>query len=97
MYIFLCSVKPREPSPKKFGSSSGGKDYKSRMTFEKRDSYPPKRDRAYEPDRSHNQSTITRGPPTNMPVFSVDRDRDVRDPRPRDNPTAIANNKYGSV
>lgn len=90
------SVKPREPSPKKFSASSGSKDYKSRVNYEKRDSYPPKRDRDYEPERSHTQSSISRGA-SNINVFNMDRERDVRDPRPREGAGGMSNNKYSAV
>lgn len=89
-------MKPREPSPKKFSSSSGSKDYKSRVPYEKRDTYPPKRERDYEAERSHPPSSISRGS-SNMNVFNMDRERDVRDPRPRDTSSGMPNNKYSSV
>lgn len=74
-------------SDKKYSSSS--KDYKSRIPYDKHDSYS-KRERDYDTSRSH-QSSMVRPPPTaiskyeNSNVFDLSRDRDVRgDPRGRD-------------
>lgn len=64
------------------------------MTYEKRDSYLPKRDRNYEPERS--QSSISRSS-SNINVFNIDRARDVRDPRPRNTSSSLSNNKYVNV
>lgn len=95
------SVKSLEPSsPKKFGTS---KDFKSRMSFEKHDSYSSKRDRDYDQERPHQPSTIPRAPPTaiskyeNSNVFNLGRERDVRDPRGRDNPPTVASSRLMSL
>lgn len=85
-------------SPKKFGSST--KDFKSRMNFEKHDSYSSKRDRDFEQERPHQPSTIPRAPPTaiskyeNSNVFNLGRERDVRsDPRGRENPSSVSSSR----
>lgn len=88
-------------SEKKFSSS--GKDYKSRISYDKHDSYP-KRDRDYDTERSHQTSISSRPPPTaiskydNSNVFNLGRDRDMRnDPRSRDNTAgAVSNSRYSS-
>lgn len=86
-------------SPKKFGSSA--KDFKSRMSFEKHDSYSSKRDRDFE-ERPHQPSTIPRAPPTaiskyeNSNVFNLGRERDVRgsDQRGgRENPSTVSSSR----
>ncbi|KAK4871744.1 hypothetical protein RN001_015868 [Aquatica leii] len=95
-------VKAPSPSSKKFGSSS--KEFKSRVVYDKRDSYP-KRDRDFEGDRSHPQSSISRGSPTTITkyegssVFSIGRERDIHDSRARDasavtNPRMAKDSRY---
>ncbi|KAF2885770.1 hypothetical protein ILUMI_20405 [Ignelater luminosus] len=90
------NVKAPTPPSKKFGSAA--KDYKSRVAYDKRESYP-KRDREYETERAHPQSSIARGPPTTITkyegssVFNLSRERDMRDARPRDNNASVPNSR----
>lgn len=68
------------------------------MAYDKRESYP-KRDREYETERAHPQSSIARGPPTTITkyegssVFNLSRERDLRDARPRDNNASVPNSR----
>lgn len=87
-------------SEKKFGSS--GKDYKSRLSYDKHDSYSSKRDRDYDSDRSHQSSMSSRPPPSpiskydNSNLFGIGRDRDMRsDLRGRDNTSGmVSSSRY---
>lgn len=76
------------------------KDYKARMPYDKREAYPPKRDREYESPRSHPQSSLSRsGPSTTITkyegssVFNINRDRDLHDARARDNTSTVPNSR----